>query len=118
MEIFKLYKTKLTVDNQEDLYRYFKENKDKTNGLIDITHKIIILKEKYFGDNTQSQLFLQINDDPEIKDEFLKFYIRLKQYPKDMMEQIYRLRSDIKNDLIEKKIWVYITTDFKSINQR
>lgn len=34
------------------------------------------------------------------------------------MEQIYRLRSDIKNDLIEKKIWVYITTDFKSINQR
>lgn len=82
MEIFKLYKTKLTVDNQEDLYRYFKENKDKTNGLIDITHKIIILKEKYFGDNTQSQLFLQINDDPENQRRVFKILHSIKTISK------------------------------------
>ena len=110
-ENIKIYSKYLKIDNVSEVEDYLIKNSDKLEDMLDLIHKIIVLKLKHFEDD--AQLSLCINHDPEINDEFLKFYVRQYSYPNDFMSEIYKLRSDYSNDLNTKKLWVYVTTDFK-----
>lgn len=83
----------------------------RMDSYFDVITKIIKLKRENFSDS--AQLILQINHDPELNDEFLKFYIRQKSYPENFMENIYKIRAAYSKDLISKKVWIFLTTDFK-----
>jgi hypothetical protein len=98
------------IKNETEVRDFLISELFKIDSYLDIIQKIIVLKLKYFEDD---QLTLCINHDPEINDEFLKFYIRQNCYSSDIMSKIYKLRADYAKDLTTKKIWVYITTDFK-----
>jgi hypothetical protein len=112
-KFFRAYSDCIKVEHQDDVERYLLENIEKIDDLFDIISKIINLKERYFPDSFNSQLLLRVNHDPEIKDEYLKFYIRLKCYPDDILDKIDELSEDFHKLLIRKKIWARVTTDFK-----
>ena len=103
----------LTIEHTQDVVRYLLSRPSQCDSFIDVIYKVIILKEDYFGD--EAQLVLTLNVDPEITNEYLKFYIRLPDYPDDFMDIITRLRSNYYEDLRENDIWILVSTDFKRI---
>lgn len=103
----------LIIEHTQDIIRYLLSELSKSSSLIDIIYKVIILKKEYFGDG--AQLVLTLNVDPEIENEYLKFYIRQSDYPDDFMDKIARLRSNYYEDLRKGHIWILVSTDFKRI---
>jgi len=112
---FEQYEHRIKFERPTEIIKYFGENSDKIDELLNIIHKIIILKEKYFGGKAQSQLFLQVNHDPEINDQFLKFYIRQTHYETDFFEKLDKLQEDYFADLHKYDIWILVSSDFKKI---
>ena len=103
----------LIIKHTRDVVRYLLSDPSKCDRLIDVIYKVINLKGDYFGD--EAQLVLTVNVDPEITNEYLKFYIRLPIYPDDFMDTIARLRSNYYEDLRKNDIWILVSTDFKRI---
>jgi hypothetical protein len=113
---FEQYENYLNFERPGEIVKYLGQNSDKIDGYLAIIYKVISLKEKYFGDSSQSKLVLQINHDPEIKHEFLKFYIRKNEYEKNFMEKIDRLEEECFVDFKKYGIWILVSSDFKTIN--
>ncbi len=103
----------LNIEHTRDVVRYLLAKPSQCDSLIDIIYKVINLKKDYFGD--EAQLVLTLNVDPEITNEYLKFYIQLPAYPDDFMDTIARLRSNYYEDLRKNDIWILVSTDFKRI---
>jgi hypothetical protein len=103
----------LIIKHTQDIIQYLLSEPAKSSSLIDVIYKVIILKKEYFGD--EAQLVLTLNVDPEIENEYLKFYIRQSDYPDDFMDRIARLRSNYYEDLRKNDIWILVSTDFKRV---
>lgn len=61
----------------------------------------------------EAQLGLEVYRDPEIQDQHLVLYARLKTYPENVMEQIRIAREKSRGYLLGKKGWLHLTTDFR-----
>jgi hypothetical protein len=62
----------------------------------------------------QTQLSLEVYNDPEIEDEYLTLYVRQKKYDNEIMNKIKEIRKNYEKFLIERKGWFLVTTDFRS----
>jgi hypothetical protein len=100
------------IINVFDVRNFLNSESFKLSSYETIITKIIKLKRVEFGDS--AQLSLQINRDPEIDNEFLKFYIRQNEYSTDFMDKIDRLQEKYFEDLHKYDIWLLVSTDFKS----
>lgn len=102
----------IVIGNREELAEFLLSESYKLPSYESIVLKIASLKSNFFGDD--AQLILQLNHDPEIKNEFLKFYIRQTNYPSDFMEKLDRLQEGYFDLLHKYDIWILVSTDFKT----
>ena len=62
----------------------------------------------------RAKLYLEVNRDPEIDDDYLALYIRQKTYQNDVLKIIREIsREMLYEGLTTNKGWFTITTDFK-----
>lgn len=56
---------------------------------------------------------MEIYQDPEVDDEHLVVYVRLNNYPEDVMDRIADIRRKLKCYLGNRGSWLHLTTDFR-----
>lgn len=61
---------------------------------------------------TQTQLSLEVYNDPEVKDKNLTFYVRQQQYDANILDSIKAAREKYRKYLVGKSGWIHLTTDF------
>jgi len=60
----------------------------------------------------QTQLSLEIYNDPEIEDEYLTLYVRQQHYDENILDKIEDVRKQYEEMLIGRSGWLLVTTDF------
>jgi hypothetical protein len=63
--------------------------------------------------SSSTQLSLELYCDPEIDDEYLTIYVRQKEYDKNIMDEIEKIRSIYCDELADKTGYFLLTTDFQ-----
>lgn len=62
-----------------------------------------------------TRIFVTLESDPEYEKNQLVFTARTKTYDHDFMEQIQKIRAELKSDLKGKKGRVFLTTDYQAL---
>ena len=95
----------IRINNINSIRDYLIEFPD----IIDIIPKAINSAKKYFPN---AQIVLDLYIDPEIDDKYPIIYVRAKDYDDKFMELLDKARKDFMEDLINKRGWILLTTDF------
>jgi predicted RNase H-like HicB family nuclease len=95
----------IRINNINSIRDYLIEFPD----IIDIIPKAINSAKKYFPN---AQIVLDLYIDPEIDDKYPIIYVRAKDYDNKFMELLDKARKDFMEDLINKRGWILLTTDF------
>jgi hypothetical protein len=95
----------IRINNINSIRDYLIEFPD----IIDIIPKAINSAKKYFPN---AQIVLDLYIDPEIDDKYPIIYFRAKDYDDKFMELLDKARKDFMEDLINKRGWILLTTDF------
>jgi hypothetical protein len=56
---------------------------------------------------------MDVYQDPEIDDNYLVLYIRLKHYDDSVIERLEEAEAEFLNQLVSKRGWIQLTTDFR-----
>jgi Txe/YoeB family toxin of Txe-Axe toxin-antitoxin module len=97
----------LRVKNPEQIEQYLV----KHSRIIDVVLKAINSAKKHFP---EAQLVFDLYRDPEIRDQYLVLYVRLRKYDKeDFLTRINKAEAEFLDDLVGKKGWIQLTTDFQ-----
>lgn len=109
------------VKNTDKVKKYLMKFSD----ILDIVPKVVSIAKKHFP---EAQLVFTLYEDPEIDDQYLVVYVRMKKYDKSVMEGVREVRkeygkdlitrinkaeSEYLGDLVEKKGNIFLTTDFQ-----
>jgi len=78
--------------------------------LLDVIPQAVDAAKKHFPD---AQLVMDVYQDPEIDDCYLVLYIRLKHYDDSVVERLEKAEEEFLNQLLHKKGWIQLTTDFR-----
>jgi hypothetical protein len=97
----------IMVPNSSALQRYLSRYPDIVDMIIPIC-KQVKGKFKY-----PSQISLELYRDPEIVDEYITIYVRQRNYDESVMNRIEEIEAKYEKELIDKKGWIIITTDFQ-----
>lgn len=62
-----------------------------------------------------TKIFVTLESDPEYEKNQLVFIARTKVYDHDFMEQIQKIRTELKSDLKGKRGRVFLTTDYQTM---
>jgi hypothetical protein len=95
----------IRINNINSIRDYLIEFPD----IIDIIPKAVNSAKKYFPN---AQIVLDFYIDPEIDDKHPIIYVRAKDYNDKFMELLDKARKDFMEDLINKRGWILLTTDF------
>jgi len=95
----------IRINNINSIRDYLIEFPD----IIDIIPKAVNSAKKYFPN---AQIVLDFYIDPEIDDKHPIIYVRAKDYDNKFMELLDKAEEDFMEDLIGKKGWILLTTDF------
>jgi len=95
----------IRINNINSIRDYLIEFPD----IIDIIPKAVNSAKKYFPN---AQIVLDFYIDPEIDDEYPIIYVRAEDYDDKFMELLNKAEEDFMEDLIGKKGWILLTTDF------
>jgi hypothetical protein len=95
----------IRINNINSIRDYLIEFPD----IIDIIPKAVNSAKKYFPN---AQIVLDLYIDPEIDDKYPIIYVRAKDYDDKFMELLDKARKDFMEDLINKRGWILLTTDF------
>jgi len=95
----------IRINNINSIRDYLIEFPD----IIDIIPKAVNSAKKYFPN---SQIVLDFYIDPEIDDRHPIIYVRAKDYDNKFMELLDKAEDEFLKDLIGKKGWILLTTDF------
>ena len=97
----------IMVPNSSALQKYLSRYPDIVDMIIPIC-KQVKGKFKY-----SSQISLELYRDPEIVDEYITIYVRQRNYDESVMNRIEEIEAKYEKELIDKKGWIIITTDFQ-----
>jgi hypothetical protein len=78
--------------------------------LLDVIPKAVEAAKKHFP---EAQLVMDVYQDPEIDDNYLVLYIRLKHYDDSFIERLEKAEAEFLNQLVSKRGWIQLTTDFR-----
>ncbi len=78
-----------------------------------VTEEICKAARREFG--PEAFLTLQVYHDPEIDDEYLVLYVRLRTYGPDTMSRIRSVADAFENELCQTSGSILMTTDFRPI---
>ncbi len=78
--------------------------------LLDVIPKAVDAAKKHFP---EAQLVMDVYQDPEIDDNYLVLYIRLKHYDDSFIERLEEAEAEFLNQLVSKRGWIQLTTDFR-----
>jgi hypothetical protein len=78
--------------------------------LLDVIPKAVDAAKKHFP---EAQLVMDVYRDPEIDDNYLVLYIRLKHYDDSFIERLEEAEAEFLNQLVSKRGWIQLTTDFR-----
>jgi hypothetical protein len=95
----------IRINNINSIRDYLIEFPD----IIDIIPKAVNSAKKYFPN---AQIVLDFYIDPEIDDKHPIIYVRAKDYDNKFMELLDKAEDEFLKDLIGKKGWILLTTDF------
>ena len=95
----------IRINNINSIRDYLIEFPD----IIDIIPKAVNSAKKYFPN---AQIVLDFYIDPEIDDKHPIIYVRAKDYNNKFMELLDKAEEDFMEDLIGKRGWILLTTDF------
>jgi predicted RNase H-like HicB family nuclease len=95
----------IRINNINSIRDYLIEFPD----IIDVIPKAVNSAKKYFPN---AQIVLDLYIDPEIDDKHPIIYVRAKDYDNKFMELLDKARKDFMEDLINKRGWILLTTDF------
>jgi hypothetical protein len=95
----------IRINNISSIRDYLIEFPD----IIDIIPKAVNSAKKYFPN---AQIVLDFYIDPEIDDRHPIIYVRAKDYDNKFMELLDKAEDEFLKDLIGKKGWILLTTDF------
>jgi predicted RNase H-like HicB family nuclease len=95
----------IRINNINSIRDYLIEFPD----IIDVIPKAINSAKKYFPN---AQIVLDLYIDPEIDDKHPIIYVRAKDYDDKFMELLGKAEEDFMEDLIDKRGWILLTTDF------
>jgi len=96
----------IKINNINDICDYLVEFPD----IIDIIPKAVNSAKKYFPN---AQIVLDFYIDPEIDDNHPIIYVRTENYDEKFMELLDKARKDFMEELVDKKGWILLTTDFR-----
>jgi len=77
--------------------------------LLDVIPQAVAAAMKHFP---EGQLVMDVYQDPEIDDQYLVLYVRLKNYDK-FVERLEEAEAEFLDQLANKRGWVQLTTDFR-----
>jgi hypothetical protein len=95
----------IRINNINSIRDYLIEFPD----IIDIIPKAVNSAKKYFPN---AQIVLDFYIDPEIDDKYPIIYVRAEDYDDKFMELLNKAEEDFMEDLINKRGWILLTTDF------
>ncbi len=78
--------------------------------LIEVIPKAVDAAQKHFP---EAQLVLEVYQDPEIENEYLALYVRLKRYDDSVAERLEKAEAEFLDLLATKDGWLQLTTDFQ-----
>jgi hypothetical protein len=73
--------------------------------------KVIDVARRNFPDGS---FVLDIYEDPEVVDQYLVLYVRLKDYDETFLDRLKEAQEQFIYDLENKDGWIQLTTDFRS----
>jgi hypothetical protein len=79
--------------------------------MTDLLPLICSIAREEFG--MEAELSLEVYHDPEIEDEYLTLYVRMKEYDDDFMQRIEAVSVEFEDMLSERSGWFLLTTDFR-----
>jgi hypothetical protein len=82
--------------------------------LLDVIPKAVGAAKKHFP---EAQLVMDVYQDPEIDDNYLVLYIRLKHYDDSVIERLEEAEAEFLNQLVSKRGWIQLTTDFRELEE-
>ena len=109
------------IKNTDQVKKYLMKFSD----ILDLVPKVVHIAKKHFP---EAQLVLTLYEDPEIDDQYLVVYVRMKKYDELFMEKVREARDEYREDLItridraeaeflgdlvDKKGYIFMTTDFQ-----
>jgi len=109
------------IKNTDKVKKYLME----FGGIFDVVQKAVNSAKKHFP---EAQLVLDLYEDPEMDNRHLVLYVRLKKYNELVMEKVREAREEYREDLItrinktgsefwddlvDKKGYIFMTTDFQ-----
>jgi arsenate reductase-like glutaredoxin family protein len=98
----------VTVSQPADVRNYLTRHSD----LAELVLPVCTTARARF--ENRAKLYLEVNRDPEIDDEYLALYIRQNSYQDDVLKVIREIsREALYQELVGKKGWFTVTTDFK-----
>ena len=77
--------------------------------ILDVIPQVVAAAIKHFP---EAQLVMDVYQDPEIDDQYLVLYVRLKNYD-NFVERLEKAEAEFVNQLANKKGWIQLTTDFR-----
>ncbi len=79
--------------------------------IIDILKQLPGLLHNFSNKNTQ--ISLELYQEPEFDDEYPTIYIRQKSYEEDILDKIDEINQLIEPDLLGMSVWLLVNTDFQ-----
>jgi hypothetical protein len=79
-------------------------------GLLDVIPKAVDAATKHFP---EAQIVVDVYQDPEIADNYLVLYMRLKHYDDSVIERLEMAEAEYLDQLVNKRGWIQLTTDFR-----
>jgi hypothetical protein len=95
----------IRINNINSIRDYLIEFPD----IIHIIPKAVNSAKKYFPN---AQIVLDFYIDPEIDDKRTIIYVRAEDYDDKFMELLDEAEEDFSKELIDKRGWILLTTDF------
>jgi len=87
-----------------------REYLSKFPDIMDVIPQAIGAARKYFPG---AQIVIDVYQDPEIDDQYLILYIRLRHYDDSFMERLENAEAEFLNQLVGKSGWIQLTTDYR-----
>jgi hypothetical protein len=97
----------ILIPDPDDVKNYLLNYPDIIDLIIPICE---LVKEKF---KHPAQVSLEVYHDPEIVDEYISIEIRQQKYDESVMKRIKEIGIKCEIELIGKKGWIFVTTDFR-----
>ena len=78
--------------------------------IIDVVPQAIGAAKRHFP---EAQIVADVYQDPQINDQYLVLYVRLKNYDDSFIERLENAEADFLNQLAGKSGWIQLTTDYR-----